>query len=136
MSIDARCPWAGRTAARRYTPRELADQVLARMTLEEKLGLVDLHAGDGYENTDTGVPRLCIPALTLQDSPNGIAYGATGVTQLPASLGLAATFDPSLARAYGAVLGQEARGQGIAVVQGPNLNLDRVPQSGRAFEAY
>lgn len=37
---------------------------------------------------------------------------ATGVTQLPSSLGLAATFNPSLARAYGAVLGAEARARG------------------------
>ena len=106
------------------------------MTLSEKLGLVNLAAQGGYENRNTGIPRLCIPALTLQDSPNGIAYGATQVTQLPASLGVAASFDTALAYRYGQVEGQEALGKGIDVVQGPELNLDRVPQSGRAFEAY
>jgi beta-glucosidase len=106
------------------------------MTLNDKLGMVDLAAAGGYENRDEGVPRLCIPALTLQDGPNGIAHGARGVTQLPASLGIAASFDTSLAYRYGQVEGQEARGKGIDVVQGPELNLDRVPQSGRAFEAY
>lgn len=106
------------------------------MTLAEKAGVVTLAARGGYENVDRPVPRLCIPALTLSDGPDGIAYGATGVTQLPASLALAATFDPSIAREYGRVLGAEARGKGIDVVQGPNLNLLRVPTSGRGFEGY
>ncbi len=106
------------------------------MTLAEKLGEVSLAAGGGYENENAGVPRLCIPQLTLQDGPNGIANGDTGVTQLPASLGVAASFDPLVAYAYGRVLGAEARAQGVTVVQGPNLNLARVPTSGRAFEAY
>ena len=61
------------------------------MTLSEKLGLVNLANANGYENQDTAVPRLCIPALTLQDSPNGLANGAKQVTQLPASLGIAAS---------------------------------------------
>lgn len=106
------------------------------MTLGEKLGFVNLANAGGYENRNTAVPRLCIPALTLQDSPNGIANGAIQVTQLPASLGIAATFDTGLSYRYGQVLGQEARGKGIDVLQGPELNLDRVPESGRAFEAY
>lgn len=106
------------------------------MDLAEKVGFVILAARNGYENVNRAVPQLCIPALTLQDSPNGIAYGATGVTQLPASLGVAASFDRSLAYAYGRVEGAEARGKGIDAVQGPNLNLLRVPQSGRAFEGY
>jgi len=136
VSVAARCPWATATAVLGSSPTALAKEVVARMTLAEKLGLVNLAAAGGYENRNTGVPRLCIPALTLQDSPNGIAYGATQVTQLPASLGVAASFDPLLAYRYGQVEGQEARGKGIDVVQGPELNLDRVPESGRAFEAY
>ncbi|HUZ21803.1 MAG TPA: glycoside hydrolase family 3 C-terminal domain-containing protein [Acidimicrobiales bacterium] len=106
------------------------------MTRAEKVGEISLVAGRGYENENAGVPRLCIPRLTLQDGPNGIATGDTGVTQLPASLGVAASFDPLVAYAYGRVLGAEARAQGVTVVQGPNLNLARVPTSGRAFEAY
>ena len=41
-----------------------------------------------------------------------------------------------MAEQYGEVLGAEARGQGIDVSQGPNLNIDRVPTSGRADESY
>jgi beta-glucosidase len=131
-----RCPWASAVVEARSSPSLLANEVVAKMTLEEKATFVVLRAEPGYENTNAGVPRLCIPPLTLQDGPNGISFGDTKVTQLPASLGIAASFDPALANAYGKVLGQEARGKGIDAVQGPNLNLARVPESGRVFEGF
>ena len=106
------------------------------MTLSEKLSEIVLASLGPYENLNSGVPRLCIPPLTLQDGPQGLAYGDTGVTQLPAPLGLAATFDVALARTYGEVEGTEASAQGFDVVQGPTLDLLRVPQNGRAFEGY
>ncbi len=117
-------------------PTALAALVVGRMTTAEKLGELVLHTGGGYENFTSAVPGLCIPSLTLQDGPQGLGAGDTGVTQLPSPLGIAATFDTAVARAYGAVEGAEARGQGIDVVQGPNLNIDRVPESGRAYEGY
>ncbi|MHB1717062.1 MAG: glycoside hydrolase family 3 protein, partial [Acidimicrobiales bacterium] len=117
-------------------PTALAALAVGRMTTAEKLGELVLHTGGGYENFTSAVPGLCIPSLTLQDGPQGLGAGDTGVTQLPSPLGIAATFDTAVARAYGAVEGAEARGQGIDVVQGPNLNIDRVPESGRAYEGY
>nr|MDA8292383.1 glycoside hydrolase family 3 C-terminal domain-containing protein [Actinomycetota bacterium] len=131
-----RCPWLARDLSHGWSPRRLATAVVSRMTLDEKAGVVALHEHGGYENVNDAVPSVCIPALTLQDGPNGIAYGATGVTQLPSSLGVAASFDPSVAQAFGRVEGAEARAKGIDVVQGPNLNLLRVPTSGRGFEGY
>ena len=55
------------------------------MTTLEKVRFVNLASGDGYENHNSGDARLCIPMLTLEDGPNGIAYNDSGVTQLPAS---------------------------------------------------
>jgi beta-glucosidase len=130
------CPWLRTAMDRKEAPSALAALVLRRMTLDEKLGELVLGSGGGYENLNQGVARLCIPRLTLQDGPQGLAYGDTDVTQLPAPLALAATFDTSLARQYGQVLGAEAKGQGIDVVQSPNLNLDRVPQNGRGYEGF
>ncbi len=132
----SRCGWLEDGLDRHLAPSTLAADVLRRMTVHEKLGeIVLVHAGP-YENIDAGVPRLCIPALTLQDGPQGLAYGDVGVTQLPAPLGIAATFDPGVAEEYGQVLGSEAAGQGIDVIQGPTLNIDRVPQSGRSYEGF
>jgi beta-glucosidase len=118
------------------SPTALAGLVVSRMTLAEKLGELVLRTSGSYENADAGVARLCIPSLTLQDGPWGLAFGDTGVTLLPSPLGIGATFDTSLANQYGQVIGSEARGQGIDVSQGPNLNIDRVPESGRSDESY
>ena len=88
------------------------------------------------ENFNQGVRSLCLPALTLSDGPDGISGLSTGVTQLPAAIGIGASFDTSLAAATGELVGHEARTKGIDVVQGPDLNLARVPFSGRLFESY
>jgi beta-glucosidase len=79
------------------------------MTLDEKLGELVLSSSGSYGNVNSGVARLCVPSLTLQDGPAGLAFGDTGVTQLPAPPGIAATFDTALARRYGQVEGSEAQ---------------------------
>ena len=136
-TIDlAACPWLAWAMAAGESPATLAEQVVTRMSLPEKLGEIVLNTSGNYENVNAGVPRLCIPSLTLQDGPWGLTFGDTGVTQLPVPMAIGATFDTSLAEQYGEVLGAEARGQGIDVSQGPNLNIDRVPTSGRADESY
>ena len=82
-----------------------AAAVLAKMTLDDKLAMVD---GTGFSTGAAGYvghiaanPRLCIPGLNLEDGPQGVADGVTGVTQLPAPVALAAAFDPALARSTG-----------------------------------
>jgi beta-glucosidase len=130
------CPWLEAAMDGQRTPSALAGEVLSRMTLSEKLGETVLVNSGVYENVNAGVPRLCIPALTLQDGPQGLAFGAVHVTQLPAPLGIAATFDTAIARAYGRVQGSEATGQGIDAIQGPTLNIDRIPQNGRSYEGF
>ncbi len=132
----ARCPWATEAALREDAPAELAAEVVAHMTLSQKIDFVGLDHRGTYENENVGIPSLCIPSLTLQDGPDGLAAGAKGVTQLPASIGVAASFDPSVAARYGAVLGSEAKSLGVDGVQGPNLNVARLPNWGRIFEGY
>lgn len=132
----SRCPWLEAAIDGGRSPDQLARGVVARMTVPEKIGEIVLVSYGDYENVNAGVPRLCIPPLTLQDGPQGLAFGSDHVTQLPAPLGIAATFDTAIARLYGEVLGSEAVGQGFDVVQGPTLNIDRVPQSGRTYEGF
>ena len=83
-----------------------------------------------------GIPSLCVPAIGEEDGPVGVGDGLTGVTQMPAAVSLAATFDPSLARQYGQVVGSEERGKGAMVNLGPTVNIDRDPRWGRSFEAF
>jgi beta-glucosidase len=110
------------------------------MTLDDKLTMVD---GTGFATGEAGYvghiaanPRLCIPALNLEDGPQGVADGVTGVTQLPAPVALASAFDPALAREYGSVVGAEEHGKGADVNLGPTVNIVRDPRWGRAFESY
>ncbi len=135
-AVAARCPWVSQSQEGKGTAASLAAEVLARMTLRQKASFVVLRTMPPIENTNLGVPSLCIPPLTLTDGPNGIAFHMPDVTQLPAAIGVAATFDPTVARATGVVMGQEARAKGIDASQGPELNLARVPEAGRTFEAF
>jgi beta-glucosidase len=132
----AHCPWVGESRDDAAPPTVLAGEVLSKMSLIQKAQFVTLEDGGGVENFNAGVPQLCIPPLTLSDGPDGLAGRIRKVTRLPAAIGVAASFDPTVARDTGQVEGEEARTKGIDVVQGPDLNLARVPFSGRIFESY
>ncbi|OBI46037.1 glycosyl hydrolase [Mycobacterium kyorinense] len=85
-----------------------------------------------------GIPRLGVPALLMTDASLGITNpgfrpGDTA-TALPASLALAAGFDPELARAAGVAIGCEARSRGFNVLLAGGINLARDPRNGRNFE--
>ncbi len=133
---SGQCPWVAESLHGTATPSALANQVVRRMTLAQKVHFVILATYPPLENANVGIPALCIPPLTLTDGPNGVANGLQFVTQLPAAIDVGATFDPSIARAVAGVMAAEARAKGIDGVQAPNLNLARVPVSGRIFESY
>ena len=133
------CPWV----QSRAPIATRVSQVLGQMTEADKLDLVSgLTSGpvatDGpvYAGQTTPVPSLCIPALNLEDGPAGVGDSMTGVTQLPAPVALAATWDSQLAEDYGRVVGAEQRGKGVNVDLGPTVNIVRDPRWGRAFETY
>lgn len=138
------------------SPDERARLAVAAMTLDEKVGLLhgymavplpqfaamglppprEAIASAGYV---PGVPRLGIPALFETDASLGVAnpYGARPgdvATALPSGLALAATFDPQLAFAAGAMIGDEAHSKGFNVLLGGGMDLTRDPRNGRNFE--
>jgi beta-glucosidase len=130
---QASCPWLNQS----LPIAKRVHLVLAAMTLANKITMVE---GQGtskpYVFYMAAQPSLCIPAMGLEDGPNGVGDGLTGVTQLPAGVALASTFDPALARAYGKVIGEEEWGKGAAVNLGPTVNIDRDPRWGRSFESF
>jgi beta-glucosidase len=126
------CPWVGQHAS----PAQRSAEVLAQMTLDDKIGMVHGASGSPYAGQIPAVPRLCVPALNLEDGPGGVGDGMTGVTQLPSPVSVAASWDTSLAQAYGAVIGNEQWGKGANVDLGPTVNIVRDPRWGRAFESY
>ncbi|MGH2883844.1 MAG: glycoside hydrolase family 3 N-terminal domain-containing protein, partial [Solirubrobacteraceae bacterium] len=138
----ATCPWlnSSQPVAQRVA------EVMSVMTLDQEDFLVEGHGtanepptpgGNPYVFWMPGISLSCgsIPPLGEEDGPAGVADGLSGVTQLPAGVGLAATFDPSLASQYGQVIGSEEWGKGADVNLGPTINIDRDPRWGRSFEA-
>src|SRR2546421_1680595 len=135
VGAAAGCPWVGSTAP----VEQRVNQVLAQMTLDEKITMV--HGGEpggGKPFPWTGIiagnTRLCIPELHLMDGPGGVGTGFGGVTELPAPVSAAATWDAGLEQQYGSVVGSEVAGKGAHVNLGPTINLVRDPRWGRAFE--
>ncbi len=141
-------PWMDKTlpAERR------ADLLLAQMTLDEKVAMLHgpmaLPFGDwkmpegavGSAGFIPGNARLGIPAINESDASLGVTNpslvrGEKDMSSaLPSSLALAATFDPAMARAGGALIGDEARAKGINVQLAGGVNLLRDPRGGRNFE--
>ena len=133
------------------SPAERADALVKAMTLPEKLSYVhglfppktkpapaDMIQSAGYV---AGVPRLGIPTLRESDASLGVANqveqrkGDTA-TALPAGLATAASFDPAIAYAGGAMIGAEARAKTFNVLLAGGINLTRDAWNGRNFEYF
>ena len=131
-AASASCAWV----TSRAPIDQRVGQLLGRMSLNDKISMVEGHGiTNPYVFYTAAIPALCIPAVGLEDGPSGVADGMRGVTQLPAGVALAATWDPSLADKYGAVIGAEQAGKGASADLGPTVNIDRDPRWGRSFEA-
>jgi beta-glucosidase len=130
---DASCPWLNES----LPISQRVSMLMSQMTLADKINEV---TGGGFSEPYVfyvpAIPSLCVPSQNEEDGPVGVGDGLQNVTQMPAAQALAATFDPSLAYAYGKVIGAEERGKGATVNLGPTINIDRDPRWGREFESY
>ncbi|HEY2697391.1 MAG TPA: glycoside hydrolase family 3 C-terminal domain-containing protein [Pseudonocardiaceae bacterium] len=129
-AASAACPWVDSTAP----VSQRVSQVLGQMSADQKITLVH-GAGGSYVGNTPAIPALCIPALSLEDGPAGVGDGMNNVTQLPAPVAAAATWDPAAEQSYGAVIGAEDAGKGVNIDLGPTVNIVRDPRWGRAFES-
>jgi beta-glucosidase len=95
---SASCPWLNES----LSISQRVSMVLAQMTLDDKVSMMTgAGTSQPYVFETAAIPSLCIPAMGEEDGPNGVGDGLTGVTQLPAGVSLAATWDPSLAASTG-----------------------------------
>jgi beta-glucosidase len=145
-----------------YTDTERADDLIQRMTLDEKLaqlqnsmklaepgstgvGAFGFMSKDGdiagsvrqynqYQRAQIENTRLGIPATR---SGEGLfAYMGNGSTSFPSPIGIAASFDPSLQAEVAGVLAKELKSRGVRRVLAPVVNLTRDPRWGRTNETY
>jgi beta-glucosidase len=121
------------------TPRDRARTLVAQLTLDEKIAQLHGIKTSTEYRTVPAIPRLGIPKLLLTNGPAGVSTG--GITQpsataLPAPISLAASWDLRQADAYGDIEGAETLSVGRNVLEGPTVNIARVPVNGRTFEGY
>jgi beta-glucosidase len=109
------------------------DDLLARMTLEEKVLLM---AG-AEPFALPAIERLGIPSLRMSDGPTGVRSNTgEAATVFPVGAAVAATWNPDLARQLAAAIGREAKALGEHVILAPTVNIVRTPLWGRNFETY
>ncbi len=119
--------------------REQAEALVARMTLEEKIGL--------FLMDSAAVERLGIgPHNWWNEALHGVARNGPA-TQFPQAISIASTWDPQLIQEMSAAIGKEARArhhqapgrtgryQGLTIWS-PTINLARDPRWGRNEETY
>ena len=133
------------------SPDARAAAIVARMTDDEKIAVTSLATGSvlmhvpGETRVGAGympaIPRLGVPPLYETDASLGVANAneqrrGDTATALPSALATAASFDPGIARAGGAMIGGEARAKGFDVLLAGGANLIRDPWAGRSFEYF
>jgi xylan 1,4-beta-xylosidase len=129
--------------------------LVSRMTLAEKIGLTgaDLTKDNACDTKDPGVTRLGIPPMQWLVETNSMAasacYNGTCATSFPSAQNLAASFNKTVWRSKGHVIGSEMRAlnnldwkradgdtgsmQSLSGF-GPDINQPRDPRNGRQGE--
>ena len=148
----------------RRSPAERAQDLLARLTAEEKFWQLFLHPGDsasgqgpgssryGIQVRTTGTAadaarqlnavqrdlmarsRLAIPMIPVEEALHGVT--APGATAFPQAIALAATWDTALMGQVATAIAREARARGIRQVLSPVVNLATDVRWGRTEETY
>ncbi|HYM35890.1 MAG TPA: glycoside hydrolase family 3 protein, partial [Steroidobacteraceae bacterium] len=155
-SVPPNRPWMNT----KLSADQRAEKLIAAMTLDEKLLLLFGYLGETFpENCAApqpcyhppkealsgsagyipGIARLDVPAQWQTDASLGVATQVLAKTKrertaLPSGIASAASWNPELAYAGGAMIGDEARRSGFNVMLAGGVNLLREPRNGRNFE--
>ncbi|MDE3068083.1 MAG: glycoside hydrolase family 3 C-terminal domain-containing protein [Verrucomicrobiota bacterium] len=131
---------AGATALHAKDWEARARALVGQMTLQEKIEELHGFRDRAHQRYVPPIPRLHVPGLRIANGPAGVGPAddihQKPATALPAPISLAASWDVRLAQRYGVVIGREARDLTDGLLEGPDVNIARVPQNGRTFEAF
>jgi beta-glucosidase len=152
--------WACSPAGDTDDAEKLAGQLLQKMTLEEKIGQLQLVHSPGGELTEDLLPRIAggevgailnearpgvirqLQKAAVEESRLGIPllFGRDVIhgfkTVFPVNIGMAATFNPDLVREGAHIASVEASGTGINWYFAPMVDIARDPRWGRMAESF
>ncbi|MGE4488611.1 MAG: glycoside hydrolase family 3 C-terminal domain-containing protein [Kiritimatiellales bacterium] len=117
---------------RHYTDAESekkANAMLVKMSLDQKLR----YLGGVNVFSTAAFPEIGLPALQM-DNATAMGIKEFPNTAFPATILLAATWNPELAALQGKTIGEECRYHGKHILLGPGLNIYRNARNGRNFE--
>lgn len=130
------------------TPAQRADLLVSALSFSQKVQqlhgarspIPELPACGSSGRHVPGIPAMQIPTFRITNGPVGLGGGDCSpqdpATALPVAIGLAAGFDPKLARTYGDLMSREARMLGLHELEAPGIDLARIGQGGRNFEYF
>jgi len=139
--------------------KDKIEDVIAAMTLEEKVYLLMGLGDESIKNPDSKVPgvildweaartwdipRLGITPAVLTDGPAGLRINAHPkdvkntrfCTAFPTATALSSTWNTELVKNVGMAMGNEVLEYGSDVLLAPAINIHRNPLCGRNFEYY
>lgn len=108
-----------------------ANAMLSKLTLQQKLELI----GGEDSMFIRAEPAAGFPRLKMSDGPMGVRTWGPD-TAYAGGIGLAATWDPALAKEMGVSIGDDARARGVNFLLGPAVDIYRAPMNGRNFEYF
>lgn len=129
-------PWMDRS----LSPAERAARLVKAMTLDEKISQIHMVDMPSRPREVAEVSRLGIPVFKITNGPAGAGPGDSRqgqpATALPAALAVAASWNVAAAEKFGHIAGKEVAARPEHLIEGPGLNITRVPQNGRNFEYF
>ncbi|MCM3726617.1 glycoside hydrolase family 3 C-terminal domain-containing protein [Neobacillus cucumis] len=141
-AVSSQLPWMDTS----LSPEKRTELLIDAMTLDQKIQQLAGMRGEIPELKECGspmrhipgIPEFGIPTFRITNGPVGLGGGDCSpqdkATALPVAIGLAASFDPNLAYAFGDLMGGEARTLGLHELEAPGMNLARLGENGRNFE--
>lgn len=120
-----------------------AKEILSQMTLKEKLLLCE--GGDFWHTR--AFRKYGLRAVMMCDGPHGLrkqtaendmlgVNASVPATCFPTAVAVGCSWDEALLARMGEAIGREARANGVSMVLGPGLNIQRDPLCGRNFEYF
>ena len=137
FAADQDRPWMDTS----LSAEKRAQLLVNAMTMEEEVEFITGDVDWNYGFHNNGLEKYGIPELKMADATLGVRIGHPGIqdkkaTAMPATLGLAATWNLETAKKYGELVGNEAFNTTHNVLLGPAMDIARGPIGARNFESY